>query len=118
MKKLRIENASMCVRVEYDFSLLNDNLKLTCGYQCFVYKGDNGKLTADIDFVDIENVKFMNIGIEEGYRPFKEWKNNMLKIGIDIEAITNKECYNSIVKYNIEKYLIETYRKNYFGNGK
>lgn len=117
MKKLRIESASMCVRVEYDFSLLNDNLKLTAGYQCFLYKKDDGEFAAEVDFCDVENITFMGMDIESGHVPYREWKNNMLKIGINISEITNKACYNSVVKNNIERYLKETYKKNYFGSG-
>jgi hypothetical protein len=115
MKNLRIENASMCVRVEYDFSLLNDMLTLTCGYQCFTYRNKNGELDSDVDFVDVENIKFMGQDIEEGYRPYQNWKANMLKIGIDIEKITNEECYNDKVVIKIKKHLEKTYQYNYFG---
>ena len=115
MKDLRIENASMCVRVNYDFSLLNGMLTLTCGYQCFTYRNKNGEIDSDIDFSDVENITFMGQGIEEGYRPYTDWKNNMLKIGIDIEKITSEECYNDKVINKIKNHLKKTYQYNYFG---
>lgn len=116
MANLRIENSSMCVYVEYDFHLLKGNLSLTAGYQCFLYKKDNGELKADIDFSDITNVKFMGVGVEEGYRPFNTWKQNMLQIGIDIEKITNEECYNTHVKSRITNMLKDVYGENKFHN--
>ena len=113
MANLRIENASMMVSVEYDFHLLNDNLSLTAIYQCFVYKGKNG-LTVDIDFTDVQNVKFFDQEIDNSYREYCIWKENMLKIGLDIDKITNEECFNSSVKFRIKHMLEDIYGKNKF----
>jgi hypothetical protein len=116
MANLRIENSSMCVHVEYDFHLLKGNLSLTAGYQCFVYKGKNGEISVDIDFSDITNVKFFDQEIDSSYREYNIWKENMLKIGIDIEKITNEECYNSYVELRITNMLKNVYGGNKFHN--
>lgn len=111
MANLRIENASMLVSVEYDFHLLNDNLSLTAIYQCFIYKGKNG-LTVDIDFTDVQNVKFFDQEIDNSYREYKIWVENMLKIGLDIEKITNDACMNASVKFRIKHMLLDIYGEN------
>ena len=112
MKNIKIENASMCIRVEVDFALLNNNLTFTAGYQCFLYKKDNNELEVEIDFTDMECIKFMDIGIEEGYRPYSIWKKNMLDIGLDIEKITNDNCFNTEVCNEIKQYIIGRYGNN------
>lgn len=113
MVNLRIENSSMCVRVNMDFDLLNGNLMLTAGYQCFVYKGKNG-LEVDIDFSDIEDIKFFNQEIDSSYREYSIWKENMLKVGLDIDKITNEECFNANVINKITYMLKAKYAENKF----
>jgi hypothetical protein len=106
IKNERIENVSMCISVALDFSLLNDNLKLTAVYQCFLYKHEN-KLTVDIDFTDVENITFMNIPVKSGFAEFNIWKENMAGIGLNIEDLLDKQCYNSIIKNRISERLIK-----------
>lgn len=116
MANLRIENASMCVRVNMDFDLLNGNLMLTAGYQCFVYKNKQNELEVDIDFSDIEDIRFFNQEIDNSYGAYSIWKENMLKVGLDIDKITNEECFNPQVKFRIKHMLLDIYGENKFHN--
>ena len=116
MANLRIAQSSMLVNVEFDFHLLNNNLFLTAGYHCFIYKGKNGEISVDIDFTDVQNVKFFDQEIDNSYREYCIWKENMLKIGIDIEKITNEECYNPVIKARITNMLKDVYGENKFHN--
>ena len=113
MANLRIDGgANMVVRVYRDFHLLNDTLFLTAGYHCFIYKQDN-ELRVDADFCDVSNVKFMGKEIEQGY-DYRTWKEDMLKVDINIPELLDKECDNPTIISSIETMLKEAYGGNKF----
>ena len=40
--------------------------------------------------MDYENVKFLGMDIDKGYKGFRDFKEQMLKFGIDVDELINK----------------------------
>jgi hypothetical protein len=77
----------------------NDAIELTLVHQAFIYESKDGSISVDLDLSsDITNVKFLGIEVEPGYKSFKEFKDTLSKLGIDLNALINekeKELINS-----------------------
>jgi hypothetical protein len=77
----------------------NDAIEMTLVHQAFISEGTDGSVCVDLDLgIDVRNVKFLGIGIEKNYRAYKEWKTQLLKLGIDVDKLVNekeKELINS-----------------------
>jgi len=114
MKNLRISKSSMLVNLELDFALLQNSLYLTCEYTCFVYKSSKGEITADIDLSNVLNVKFLGKEIGNTYTEFNIWKENMHKIGVNLDKVIEENCYNTAIQNKITNMLKDTYGKNKF----
>ena len=63
----------------------------------------NGEVVADVDFVDIENIEFLGIKIDNGYTEFKKFKSQMNEMGIDVDELINEECVGLITTGDIQK---------------
>jgi len=71
----------------------NDAFQATLHHQAWLCKSENGKYEIDnIDFTDITNVKFLGIDIEEGYKGYQKFKQQMLEMGIDINKLTDEQA--------------------------
>jgi hypothetical protein len=77
----------------------NDSIELTLQHQAYIYESKNGGISVDIDLsADVTDIKFLGIPIEPGYKPYKEFKDTLLKLGIDLNELLNekeKELMNS-----------------------
>jgi hypothetical protein len=86
---MKITNKTLMVSFETEVKLgNNDAIELTLQHQAFI--GEDG---IDIDLgIDIKDVKFLGIEIENDYQTFKDFKANLLKLGINLnELIMEKE---------------------------
>ena len=75
---------------------------MTLVHQAYISEGVDGSVCVDLDLgIDVQNVKFLGIGIEESYRVYQEWKTQLLKLGIDVDKLVNEkesELVNSGLK--------------------
>jgi hypothetical protein len=86
---MKITNKTLMVSFETEVKLgNNDAIELTLIHQAFITEN-----SVDIDLgIDIKDVKFLGIEIENDYQVVKEFKANLLKLGINLnELIMEKE---------------------------
>jgi hypothetical protein len=86
---MKITNKTLMVSFETEVKLgNNDAIELTLQHQAFI--GEDG---IDIDLgIDIKDAKFLGIGMENSYQTFRDFKANLLKLGINLdELIIEKE---------------------------
>jgi hypothetical protein len=86
---MKITNKTLMVSFETEVKLgNNDAIELTLIHQAFITES-----SVDVDLgIDIKDVKFLGIEIENDYQVVKEFKANLLKLGINLnELIMEKE---------------------------
>jgi hypothetical protein len=92
---MKVTNKTLMVNFETEVKLgNNDAIELTLIHQAFI--SEDG---IDIEIgVDIRDVKFLGVEIETGYKAYKEFKDSLLKLGIDLDKLIDekeKELANS-----------------------
>jgi hypothetical protein len=106
---MKVVNQSMFVSVQNDIVCGDGSFKATVEHQIIV--SNEG---ADVEFVGIENITFMGMPIT-GYKAYSQFKEKMLGMGIDIEAMVEEECVGLITdsfindckeRFNKAKYLM------------
>jgi hypothetical protein len=77
----------------------NDAIELTLVHQAFIYESKDGSISVDIDLSsDVIDIKFLGIEVEPDYKSFKEFKDTLSKLGIDLDVLIDekeKELINS-----------------------
>jgi hypothetical protein len=86
---MKITSKTLMVSFETEVKLgNNDAIELTLIHQAFITEN-----LVDIDLgIDIKDIKFLGIEIENDYQVVKEFKDNLLKLGINLnQLIMEKE---------------------------
>lgn len=88
---MKITSKTLMVSFETEVKLgNNDAIELTLQHQAFI--GEDG---IDVEIgVDIRDVKFLGVEIETGYKAYKEFKDSLLKLGIDLDKLIDEEEKN------------------------
>jgi hypothetical protein len=85
-------------------------IKMNLVNQFHIYKNENGELGADIELgIDLENVYFLGVEVPCGYKEYKSFKENVLKLGIDVDKLIDEE----ITKIDSESIVNELKQKYY-----
>jgi hypothetical protein len=88
---MKITNKTLMINFETEAKLgNNDAIELTLQHQAFISEGG---IEVEIG-IDIRDVKFLGVEIEPGYQAFREFKANLLKLGIDLDKLIDKEEKN------------------------
>lgn len=98
---MKITNKTLMVSFETEAKLgNNDAIELTLQHQAFI--GEDG---VDIDLcVDIRDVKFLGIAVENGFTAYKEFKDNLKPLGIDLDKLIDEKI-KELTKSGIEDKL-------------
>ena len=90
----------------------NDAIELTLIHQAQISRDKLGGLSVDFDLgIDIDNVKFLGIDIDSTYSSFKQFKAQLLELGIDLnKLIEEKEA--ELITNGIENELKLLFRNN------
>jgi len=109
---MKVTNTTLMVGFETEVKLGNsDAIELTLQHQAFLYRDKNGKIDIDIELsIDITNVKFLGIEIEEGYKSYGQFKDQLKELGIDLDKLIDEK-----EKEMVDDQL-ETKLKLMFGN--
>jgi hypothetical protein len=109
---MKITGKTLQVTFEHDVTLgHNNSIECTLSHVAYVYGLKDGGIGIDIDFVDVIDVKFMGLPIEDGYRGFKKFKESMKEFGIDVDKmITEKE--KEIVNEEVKNHLKSSFLKD------
>jgi hypothetical protein len=89
---MKITATTLMVSFETEVKLgNNDAIELTLQHQAFISKGKE-EMDIDLDLgIDIIDVKFLGVGIETGYNAYKEFKDTVLKLGIDLNKLVDEK---------------------------
>jgi hypothetical protein len=90
---MKITSKTLMVGFETEVKLgNNDAIKLTLQHQAFIYESKSGGVGVDIDLSnDITDVKFLGIEVEPNFKAFKEFKESLLKLGIDLDVLIDEK---------------------------
>ena len=80
---MKVTGKTVMVHFEEEVTVGNGAIEATLMGQAFVYCNDD----ADFEFIDITNMKFMGMPIENNYEGFKKFKTKMSELGINIDEM-------------------------------
>jgi hypothetical protein len=90
---MKITDKTLMIIFENEVKLgNNDAIELTLIHQAFISKKDNGTLVMDIELMDVQDVKFMGMELEPGYKKFDELKDQLSKFGINVNQLIREKC--------------------------
>ena len=89
---MKITSKTLLVHFEETVTVGNGAIEATLMGNAFIDSSNN----VDIDFIDIINVKFMGMPIEQSYEGFKKFKTKMSELGIDVDKMFD-EKFNELV---------------------
>jgi len=90
---MKITDKTLMIIFENEVKLgNNDAIELTLIHQAFISKKDNGTLVMDIELMDVQDVKFMGMELEPGYKKFNELKDQLSKFGINVNQLIREKC--------------------------
>jgi hypothetical protein len=105
---MKITSKTLQVNFEHDVTVGNA-IEATLCHIAWISENDKGELDIELDFTDIENVKFMGIPIE-GYEGYKKFKETMKGMGINVNELMDKKAAELITDEDMET-LKQTYKK-------
>ena len=100
---MKVTSKLVMLNVEHQIAVGNDAITATVIHQICLSKGVEGEIVADVDFVDIENIEFLGIKINNGYTEFQKFKTQMNEMGVDVDGLINEECVGLITTGDIQK---------------
>jgi hypothetical protein len=90
---MKITDKTLMINFETEVKLgNNDAIELTLVHQAFISKKDNGTLVIDIELMDVQDVKFLGMGLGPSYKKFNELKDQLSKFGIDVNQLIREKC--------------------------
>jgi hypothetical protein len=97
---MKITSKTLMVGFETEVKLgNNDAIEMTLLHNAFISEAKDGGICVDLDLsMDVTNVKFLGIEIENGYTAYKQFQNQLKEFGIDLNELINekeKELINS-----------------------
>jgi hypothetical protein len=104
---MKITRKSLNVNFEHDVTVGNA-IEATLCHIAWISENDKGEVDIELDFADIENVKFMGIPIE-GYEGYKKFKETMKGMGINVSELMDKKAAELITDEDMEQ-LKQLYR--------
>jgi hypothetical protein len=102
---MKITSKTLMVGFETEVKLgNNDAIELTLCHQAFIYEKKDGGVGVDLDLsIDITNVKFLGIEIENSFKAFKQFKEQLLELGIDLNKLIDEKEKELIDEGLVEK---------------
>lgn len=89
---IKITSKTLLVNFETKVKLgKNDAIELTLVYQACIYEDKNGNIDCDLELHNFINTKFLGMKIEEGYKQFNTFKDQLLTFGIDLNKLIDEE---------------------------
>ena len=109
---MKITNQTLMVGFETEVKIgNNDAIELTIIHQAFISRDKLGGIDVDFDLgVDIADVKFLGIELENGWSGFKDFKAKMLELGIDVNKLID-EKEKELINDGLENELKLLFRK-------
>ena len=108
---MKITNTTLMVAFEHDVKIgPNNSIELTLISNAFISKDENGNTHVDTEIgVDFTNVKFLGQNVNSSYDSIRDFRESLLKLGIDFDALVGKK-EQEIIDSGIEDKLKLTFR--------
>lgn len=87
---MKIESKVLFVNVSSEIVCGGGSLKATVVNQIILSEGTKG-IEVENEAMDIVDISFMEMPIQEGYSAFRTFKEKMLEMGIDIQKVISEE---------------------------
>jgi hypothetical protein len=101
---MKIESKVVMVNVEHNITVgENDAITLDVIHQVCLFEEKDGDIGVDIGLVDYTNIKFLGMDIDSSYKGFRDFKEQMLKFGINVDELIDEECGGLISNLDIIK---------------
>ena len=98
-------NKTLMLNIDHNITIgKNESIEMVVEHMVCLYIAKSGGIGVDIEFVDVKDVKFLGMPIEEGYNGFKKFKDQMFELGIDINELIDEECVGIISSEDIESF--------------
>lgn len=90
---MKITEKTLMVGFETEVKLgNNDAIELTLLHQAFIYDKKDSGVGVDLDLsIDIINVKFLGVAIENNFNTFRDFKESLMKLGIDLDKLIKEK---------------------------
>jgi hypothetical protein len=89
---IKVTSKTLLVSFETEVKLgKNDAIELTLVHQAFIYKDKNGNIDCDLEIIDFIDAKFLGMPIEEGYKQFSKFREQLLALGINLDKLIDEE---------------------------
>ena len=83
----------LMISTENRISVGNDAIEVTVEHQICLYTKDGGGIGVDVEFLDIRDVEFMGMPLEDqSYTGFRKFKEQVLELGVDVDKLIDEEC--------------------------
>jgi hypothetical protein len=102
---MKITNKTLMVGFETEVKLgTNNAIELTLMHQAFIYEQKNGGVGVDLDLsIDVTNVKFLGVEIENNYDSYRDFKANLSGLGIDLDKLIDEKEQELIKEGLVDK---------------
>jgi hypothetical protein len=106
MKKLNIAGVTLMVNVETPIKIgNNDAIEVTLVHQAFISRNSKGKIDIDLEFSDIVDKKFLGIEINGGFKEWKQFKETMTGLGINVDELIDDAEQELVRETNMKEQL-------------
>jgi hypothetical protein len=107
---IKVTSKTLIVNFETEVKLgKNDAIELTLVHQAFIYEGKNGNIDCDLELADFTNIKFLGMPIEEGYKQFNQFKEQLLALGINLDKLVDEEI-EKLTNNGLKSIIISMFR--------
>ena len=101
---MKITSKTLLISFEHDVKVGNNNaIEATLVYQAWISENKDGSIGHDLEFIDVDNVKFLGIPIEGGYQGYKKFKTQMKELGVDVEKLMDEAASKLITDEDVDK---------------
>ena len=100
---MKVTSKVVMLNVEHQIAVGNDAITATVIHQVCLSKGEEDEINVDVDLMDITDIEFLGIKIDDGYKEFQKFKSQMNEMGVDVDALINEECVGLITTGDIQK---------------
>ena len=83
---------TLMVNVEDKITIGNNAIEAIVEHQIVLYKGKDGVINVDVEYIDIFEVTFMGIKIGNSYSDYNKLRDQLKEWGVDLNALIDEEC--------------------------
>jgi hypothetical protein len=110
---IKVTSKTLIVNFETEVKLgKNDAIELTIVHQAFIYEKKNGGFDCDLELADFTNVKFLGMDVKEGYKEFKQFKNQLLELGINLDELIDVEI-EKLMNNGLKSIIISMFKDQF-----